>query len=217
MREFGGVYPAVVIANVDPANGGRVQVRLPQLGGPGHGSYEAWARVATLMAGDNSGTWFIPDVQDEVLVAFEGGDMTRPCVLGSMWNRNHSPPETMAAGNDRKVLRSRSGVKITLDDRNGQQGFIVETPGGQRILLRDAPGSVEITDGNGNSVKLDPNGLTVNVAAKVTLHAAAVEVNAGVVTVNAGMSNFSGVVKCDTLISNSVVSASYTPGAGNVM
>ena len=59
-------------------------------------------------------------------------------------------------------------------------------------------------------------GITVTASAKVTINASTVEVSAGMVTVNAGMSKFSGVVQCDTMISNAVVSASYTPGAGNV-
>ena len=74
-----------------------------------------------------------------------------------------------------------------------------------------------MADSNGNFVKLEPSGITVNASAKVTIQASQVEVSAGMVTVNAGMSKFSGVVQCDTLISNSVVSASYTPGAGNVL
>jgi len=80
----------------------------------------------------------------------------------------------------------------------------------------DGPGAVEITDSNGNSVKLETTGVTVTATAKVTINASAVEVNSGMFNVNAGMSKFSGVVQCDTLISNSVVSASYTPGAGNI-
>jgi hypothetical protein len=103
-----------------------------------------------------------------------------------------------------------------MDDADGQEKFIVETPGGQKITLKDGPGSVEIVDSNGNSVKLETSGITVTAAAKVTVNASTVEVSAGMVTVNAGMSKFSGVVQCDTLISNSVVSASYTPGAGNI-
>lgn len=92
----------------------------------------------------------------------------------------------------------------------------LETPGGQRITLKDGPGAVEIVDSNGNSIKLETSGITVTASAKVTVNASTVEVSAGMVTVNAGMSRFSGVVQCDTLISNAVVSASYTPGAGNV-
>jgi len=216
MRQFKGVCTAVVIDNVDPDNSGRVKVRLGQLSGPGEKGSETWARIATLMAGDNRGTWFIPDVKDEVLIAFEAGDMRRPYVIGALWNGTNSPPETMDATNTRKLLRSRSGVKITLDDQSGQESFLVETPGGQRLMLTDGPGAVEITDSNGNSVKLETTGVTVTATAKVTINASAVEVNSGMFSVNAGMSRFSGVVQCDTLISNSVVSASYTPGAGNI-
>ena len=127
-----------------------------------------------------------------------------------------------AAGVDRREQQQESSAfaewgEDTLDDHDGQESFILETPGGQTITLKDSPGSVEMADSNGNFVKLEPSGITVNASAKVTIQASQVEVSAGMVTVNAGMSKFSGVVQCDTLISNSVVSASYTPGAGNVL
>jgi len=211
MRQFHGVFPAVVIDNQDPDGLGRVKVRIPRVGD------EPWARIATLMAGNNRGSWFIPDVNDEVLVAFEEGTPSHPYVLGGLWSKTSPPPETMDASNNKKVLRSRNGVKITLDDQSGQENFIVETPGGQKITLKDSPGSLEITDSNGNSVKLQSSGISVNAAANVTITASQVEVNSSMVTVNAGLSKFSGVVQCDTLISNSVVSASYTPGAGNIL
>ena len=209
-----GVYPALVSDIKDPDGQGRVRVKLPWFSG----SYEAWARLATMMAGPNRGTWFVPDPNDEVLVAFEGGDPRRPYVVGSLWNGVDSPPETMdgAGNNYKKVIRSRNGVKVTLDDQDGQEQFIVETPGGQKVTLKDGPGSVKIEDSNGNSVKLESSGITVTASAKVTVNASTVEVSAGMVTVNAGMSKFSGVVQCDTLISNAVISSSYTPGAGNI-
>jgi uncharacterized protein involved in type VI secretion and phage assembly len=216
MGQLNGVFPAVVIDNVDPKNLGRVQVQLPQMDESSQRGSKIWARMATLMAGKNRGTWFIPDVNDEVLVAFEAGDVSRPYVIGSMWNGTSSPPETMDTNNNKKLLRSRNGVTITLDDESGQERFIVETPGGQKITLKDGPGSIEMMDSNGNSVKLEASGIVVNASAKVTINASMVEISSGMVTVNSGMSRFSGVVQCDTLISNSVISASYTPGAGNV-
>ena len=217
MKPFKGVFPAVVIDNIDPDNSGRIKVRLVQTSAPGRQPYETWARMATLMAGKNRGTWFIPDMDDEVLVAFEDGTVKEPYVIGGLWNKTDSPPETMGTNNDKKVLRSRNGVKLTLDDQSGQERFTVETPGGQKITLQDGPGSLEVTDSNGNSVRLEASGITVTAAAKVTINASQVAVSAGMVTVDAGMSKFSGVVQCDTLISNSVVSASYTPGAGNIV
>ncbi len=213
-----GVYPALVSDLKDPDGQGRVKVTLPWTPDTGSDRYEAWARIATLMGGSNRGSWFIPDVDDEVLVVFESGDPRRPYVVGGLWNGQDTPPDSMdgAGNNYRKVLRSRNGVKLTLDDTDGQEKFIVETPAGQKITLKDGPGSVEIADSNGNSIKLEASGITITASAKVTVNASTLEVSAGMVTVNASMSRFSGVVQCDTLISNSVVSASYTPGAGNI-
>lgn len=213
-----GVFPALVSDIKDPDGQGRVKVTLPWSPDTGSSRYEAWARLATLMGGNNRGSWLIPDVNDEVLVVFEAGDPRRPYVIGGLWNGSDKPPDSMdgAGQNNRKVLRSRNGVKVTLDDTSGQEQLILETPGGQKLTLKDGPGSVEIVDSNGNSIKLETAGITVTAAAKVTINASQVAVSAGMVTVDAGMSKFSGVVQCDTLISNSVVSASYTPGAGNI-
>ena len=122
----------------------------------------------------------------------------------------------MAQHNPKKVLRSRGGLKITLNEDSGHESFLVETPAGQKFLLQNGPGEIELVDGNGNSLKLEPGGITVNSAAKVTINASVVEIDSGVLSVNAAMARFAGVVQCDTLISNSVVSASYSPGAGNI-
>jgi uncharacterized protein involved in type VI secretion and phage assembly len=213
-----GAHPATVTDIKDPDSQGRVKVKLISTPDNDGNGYELWARLAVLMAGNNRGTWFIPDVNDEVLLMFEDGDARRPYVIGALWNGSDTPPDSMdgAGNNYRKVLRSRNGLKLTMDDTDGQEQFIVETPGGQKITLKDGPGSVEIADSNGNSLKLETSGITVTAAAKMTINASTVEISAGMVTVNAGMSKFSGVVQCDTLITNSVVSASYTPGAGNI-
>lgn len=216
---FYGAYPALVRDIRDPDGQGRVRVSLPWSPDGGGDAYEAWARVATMMAGNNRGSWFIPEVDDEVLLVFVGGDPRHPVVVGALWNGQDAPPQSMdgAGRNDVKKLRSRNGVQITLDDRGGQETMILETPGGQRLTLKDGPGTVEVLDSSGNSIKMEPAGITVTSSAKVTVTAGGmVEVSAGMVKVSAGMSQFSGVVQCDTLITNSVVSASYTPGAGNI-
>jgi len=213
-----GVYPALVSDIKDPDGQGRVKITLPWSPDTGSERYDVWARLATMMGGNNRGTWFIPDVNDEVLVMFEAGDPRRPYVIGGLWNGSDSPPDSMDGGgnNYRKVIRSRNGVKVTLDDTDGQEKWIAETPGGQKVTLKDGPGAVWIEDSNGNSVKLESAGITVTASAKVTVNASLLEISASMVTVNAGMSKFSGVVQADTVISNSVISASYTPGAGNI-
>jgi uncharacterized protein involved in type VI secretion and phage assembly len=213
-----GVYPCLVSDIKDPDGLGRVKVTLPWSPDTGGGRYEAWARLATLMGGSNRGSWFVPDTDDEVLVAFESGDPRRPYVIGSLWNGRDKAPESMdgAGKNELKVLRSRNGVKVTLDDKSGQERLILETPGGQKLTLKDGPGTIELVDGNGNSLKLEASGVTLTAAAKLTLKASTIDVSAGMVSVSSGMSKFSGVVKSDSVLTNSVVSASYTPGAGNI-
>ena len=215
---FYGVYPALVTDVKDPDSQGRVRVRLPWSPDAGGSAYEAWARIATLMAGNNRGTWFIPDVNDEVLLAFEAGNPRRPYVVGALWNGSDAPPESMdgAGDNNLKTILSREGIRITMDDTSGAVKLTLETPGGNSVVLDDGGLKITVEDSNGNSMKMETSGITITASAKVTVNASTVEVNAGMVTVNAGFSKFSGVVQCDTLISNAVVSASYTPGAGNV-
>lgn len=213
-----GVLPALVTDIKDPDNQGRIKITLPWSPDAQGARYEGWARLATLMGGNKRGSWFVPDVDDEVLVAFEHGDPRRPYVIGSLWNGRDAAPESMdgSGKNYKKVLCSRNGVKITLDDHDGQEKMLLETPGGQKFTLKDGPGAVTVEDSNGNSVKLETAGITVTASAKVTINASQVAISAGMVTVDAAMSRFSGVVQADTVISNSVISASYTPGAGNI-
>ena len=215
---FHGVYPALVTDIKDPDNQGRVKVKLPWLPDTAGAACELWARLATFMAGNQRGAWFIPDVDDEVLLAFEAGELRRPYVIGALWNGQDAAPESMdgSGQNNKKMLCSRNGVKVTLDDQSGQETLLLETPGGQKVTLKDGPGTITIEDSNGNSVKLESAGITVTASAKVTVNASIVEVSASMVKVDAGMSKFSGVVKADTVICNSIISASYTPGAGNI-
>jgi uncharacterized protein involved in type VI secretion and phage assembly len=212
-----GVYPALVSNIVDPDGLGRVEVALPK--SAASSAERVWARLATLMAGPKSGTWFVPSVGDEVLVCFEAGDPRKPYVVGSLWNRTNPPPETIdaAGANDVKAIHSANGITIALDDQDGHEALVLRTPGGQKLTLSDGPPRIKAKDANGNSVVLEPAGITVTAAAKVTVTASEATISAGMLKVDAGMSEFSGVVKCDTLITNSVISASYTPGAGNVM
>jgi uncharacterized protein involved in type VI secretion and phage assembly len=204
-KRWYGVYPALVSDIGDPDGLGRVMVRLDS-GGARH---EVWARLATMMAGNNRGSWFVPDVGDEVLLAFEAGDLLQPFVVGALWNGVDRPPESMdaAGANYKKVLRSRNGVKITLDDKDGQEKLVLETPRGEKITLDDDAGAVEVVDGNGNSIKLDGSGITVTSSTVVTVNASQVAIHAGMVTVGAALCTFSGVVQAETLIANSVVSA----------
>jgi phage baseplate assembly protein gpV len=91
----------------------------------------------------------------------------------------------------------------------------VRTPGGLEIHLDDAAGRITIA-GPGSTITVDATGVTIQAAAKVEVDASVIELTAGSLRVDAGMARFSGVVQCDALVTNSVVSSSYTPGAGNI-
>jgi len=215
---FYGAFPALVTDVVDPDGQGRVKISLPWCPDPSGGSFAAWARLATFMAGSNQGSWFIPDVGVEVLVVFLHGDPRWPVVIGSFWNGSDQPPQSMdsSGNNNIKKLRSRTGVAITMDDTQGSQSLTLETPGGQKISLQDSPASIQLQDSNGNSVKLDTSGVTIDTSMQVTISASQHQITASLVTVNAATSSFNGLTNHDTVITNSIVSASYTPGAGNI-
>jgi uncharacterized protein involved in type VI secretion and phage assembly len=209
---------ARVVSLADPEGTNRVQIKLLAFDDVANQQTEIWARVVAPFAGDDRGAFFMPDVDDEVFVVFVQGDPRFPVIIGGLWNGTASAPASIeASGNNRyKRIKSKNGIVITLDDQDGQEELKLETPGGQKFTLKDGPGSVTIEDSNGNSIKLESAGITIQASAKVTVNAAKVAVSAGMVTVDAAMSKFSGVVKCDVLMTNSVISSSYTPGAGNV-
>lgn len=211
-----GVYPATVADNQDPDSQGRVQVRLPWSPDGSGGQYEVWARVATMMAGGGRGTWFVPDNGDEVLICFQGGDPRWPFVIGAMWNGQDDPPETIDPDNNVKAIVSRTGIKITLDDTSGAVTLTLATPGGQTVTMADAGSTITVQDTSGNSCRLAPQGITITAASKLTISAATAEIDIGQVAVNSGMWTYSGVIHCDSLITDSVIGATYTPGVGNI-
>lgn len=213
-----GLYPATVVKIKDDSdNQGRVRVSLPW-SPDGQSSYEAWARLATLMGGKDRGTWFIPDVGDEVLVGFEAGDPRFPYVVGGLWNGKDTPPETMdgAGQNNKKAIVSRRDIRIILDDAQGQETLTLQTPGGQKVILTDGPASIEIKDSNGNSLKMDAAGITLRTSGTLTIQASTVVATASTVTVNAPQATFSGIVNSQTNITTTTISSIYTPGAGNI-
>lgn len=215
-----GMYPAVVTSVKDPDNQGRVEVKLPWVDEDDGGTAKAWARLSTLMAGGSRGTWFIPEVDDEVLVAFVAGDPRWPVVMGALWNGKDSPPESMDGGGENNIrsITSRSGHKLTFDDTSGSEVVTLKTQGGHVLTLDDGNQKIQLTHSGGAQIEIESSG-TIKITAlnEVKVDApSGMTVTAAQVTVNAAMSKFSGVVQADTVITNTVVSATYTPGAGNV-
>ncbi len=209
-----GVHNATVIENRDPDDLGRVLVSLAGWQGALK-PQPLWARLTTLEAGPEAGTWFVPDIGDEVLVAFMAGDPRQPVVLGSLWNGQRRPPEAVGPDNERRLIRTRAGTTITLDD--SEESLQLETPHGVRLTLNDAAGGrLTLDDGSGTTITLGSQGVTVETGATVHLSGATITLSAGAITVDAAIANFSGVVQCSALIATSVAASAYTPGAGNM-
>jgi len=214
--QFAG-YLATVVSLNDPDSRGRIQIRLLNFDGVDGHDGPVWARLSAPFAGNNRGAFWMPDLGDEVLVTFINGDSRVPVVLGGLWNGTSKAPTTLANGVNRlKVLRSKNGVQITMDDQTGQEQCIIETPGGQKVTLQDSPARIVVEDTTGNSITLESAGISITTSAKVSVNASTVSVSAGMVTVDTGTAKFSGVVKCDTLMANSVIGTVYSPGTGNV-
>ncbi len=214
----GGAYLGQVEMVDDPEGLGRVRLRLLAFDGSEQQDAALWARVAVPFAGDGRGAFLIPDVGDEVLVTLINGDPRQPVVIGSLWNGNARPPEpTPGSAIDRWSFTGKAGTRIAIEEPAAAEATIrFTTPGGVSGELTDSGGGRVEFRLAGTTVTCEPQGVTVETGGTVKVQASQVEISAGMLTVNAGLSKFSGVVQADTVITNSVVSASYTPGAGNI-
>ena len=213
---WSGAQVAKVVSVQDPQGLSRVQVQL--LGPDADDTARIWARVAVPFAGDNYGAFLIPDVDQEVLVLLIAGDVRSAVVVGALWNGATGVPETIGGQNvDRWTLTGKNGTRIAIvEAASGQEMVEIETPAGVKATLTDEAGGKITLEAAGNTITMDTQGVSVDASAKVSVSAGQVEVSAGRVTVDAGISQFSGVVQCDTLIATTVVGKLYTPGAGNV-
>ena len=131
-----GVVIGIVTNNNDPENLGRIRVKFPWLSNEDESD---WARVASLMAGKDRGIYILPEIDDEVLVVFEHGDINMPYVIGSLWNGKDVPPETNRDGkNNIRMIKSRSGHVIRIDDTNGKEKIEIVDKTEKNIISIDA-------------------------------------------------------------------------------
>ncbi|MEG4173918.1 MULTISPECIES: phage baseplate assembly protein V [unclassified Microcoleus] len=156
---FYGVTVGIVTNNKDEEGLGRVKVKFPWLSETDE-SY--WARVLTPMAGKQRGLYFLPEVDDEVLVAFDRGDISSPYILGGLWNGQDKPPESNTDGkNNLRVIKSRSGHQIILDD----------TENAEKITIRDGTGKNQIViDSKNNSISIEgEKDISIKAKGKISL------------------------------------------------
>jgi uncharacterized protein involved in type VI secretion and phage assembly len=191
-----GVAVAIVSENDDPEGMGRVKLTYPWRDVEDE-SY--WARIAVPMAGDDRGTYFLPEKDDEVLVAFDNGDIRHPYVIGSLWNGQQPPPADNEGSNDIRKIRSRSGHELVFDDNESEGKVAVTSNGGHSVVLDDAGGgSITVEDKGGNTITLDSaeGSITLSGASKLSIQAPMLEFKAdGNATLEAsGVLNLKGAL-----------------------
>jgi phage baseplate assembly protein gpV len=235
MSRLPGVVSGIVNSLDDPASLGRVQVQFDWMDG---GPQSYWARVAAPMAGGKRGAFFMPELNDEVLVSFDQGDVSHPYVVGYCWSNADQPPfgaklkqrgimtvlgHQLLFNDDPAVnsitLSTPSGYSLTLDEINKK--ITLTTPGSVSIELDDVSASpkIALTLPTGNSVVLDSTGLTATIAAgEVNVTAMSATITAPSVTIDAAMVTMSGALTVTgPVIAGGIVSPTYTPGVGNLL
>jgi phage baseplate assembly protein V len=177
-RRYYGVAEALVTAVNDSGQEGRVKLRLPWF----NEEFETeWSRVSQFYAGNGYGAFFIPEVGDEVLVAFVHGDMRFPVIIGGLYNGKDKPPSFRADDNDEKMIRTKSGHRITLDDTSGSEKItIVDKTGANSIVINSTDNSITITSekditlsATKGTIKLDAKNLEIKSSADSKIEAGA--------------------------------------------
>lgn len=155
----------------DPASEHRIRVKVPLTGMDEDG---VWARVATLDAGPGEdgvkrGTFFLPEVNDEVVLGFLHDDPSQPIVLGMLHSSANPPPLDATADNHQKAYVSRSGIQLLFDD--DKKIVSIETPGGNRLTLTDEDGGILLEDQNGNKLTMNSDGISLESAKDISTKA----------------------------------------------
>jgi len=207
LGQLNSLQLAQVVDNTDPEGRGRIKVLLQST------PMEVWASVIAPSAGQDYGVSFIPRVDEIVVLAFITPEL--PLVLGSLWAGQSSAPEEADPAEDHYVIRTPAGTVVEFDDKDGPK-VEMRTRSGYLININESSGGEISIERGPQSIKLTPSEINIDSSGPVNITSSTVKVSAAMVTVDAGMSKFSGVVQADTVIANSVVGASYTPGAGNI-
>jgi uncharacterized protein involved in type VI secretion and phage assembly len=161
-----GLTLATVTSVIDPKFIGRVQVSFKWLSSSVD---SAWARIATAWAGGSRGTYLLPEVGDEVVVAFLHGDLKHPYIIGFVWNDTDRPPEVTPLL-EKRELKSKSGHAMTFDDLPGLWSLTLQSQGGHTVKLDDTAGAmrISIADSSQNlSIELDTVSGKISISATV--------------------------------------------------
>jgi phage protein D/phage baseplate assembly protein gpV len=183
-EKFYGVTVAEVIDNKEllgpepTAPLGRVRVRFKALSDD---AQSGWAPCVQPAAGKGSGHFWLPDEGDQVLVAFKGGDLSQPYVLGSLWHAAHQPPaENLDGKNTTRMIKTPVGHSITFDDSEAKRSVTIQDVAGSTVVLDSTTGDVTVRArrnlslGAGGTVSITSDtDITVAATNTVNLEAAA--------------------------------------------
>jgi uncharacterized protein involved in type VI secretion and phage assembly len=211
------IYTGAVTAIDDPDGLRRVKIRLHQFDGSDTQNAEMWARVAVPFAGDKRGAFFIPDVDDEVVVAFLAGDPRYPVVVGSLWNGGAKPPDEIPGDRvDRWSIVGKDGSRIAIvESGSGQATITLKTANGVSLELTDQGGGKIEMKTAVSTVTIDSSGISVKTT-NTKLQAATVTVDAPKVDINSAIATVKSMLKVDVLKATTVLSNTYQPGIGNI-
>lgn len=140
MKQYPGVVTAIVKNLKDPNGQGRIELQFPWLSDSLR-SY--WAPVAAPLAGKGRGLFFMPEIDDEVLVAFEHGSFDHPYIIGFLWNGVDMPPETDLKN---RVIKTPGGHTLRFEDGEGKK-IVVKSSSGQTITLDDTESAITLAGG----------------------------------------------------------------------
>lgn len=149
----------------DPLNEERIYIRL--MNDP---ATKLWARVATLDAGNQRGSFFMPEINDEVVVGFIDGNPNQAIVLGMLHSSQAASPYPLADDNNIKGFVTREKITIELDDE--KKALKIATPGGNTLLVSDDQKGISLEDQNGNTIVMNDQGVTIESKKALTLKAA---------------------------------------------
>ena len=159
---FGVVIGIVAKVDGDPQKLDRVQIAFPTLQ-----VASAWARVISFYAGADKGAFFAPAIDDEVLVAFERGDVSQPYVIGALWNGKDAPPVPAAKTKAVRQLQTASGAYLQFDD----------TEGAAKITITDKAGNAIVIDTKGNTISLTAKkDIVLSAEGRISINGAAVSI-----------------------------------------
>ena len=168
-----GVVTAVVTNTQDPEKRGRVKIKYGWLG-DAKTAESNWARIATLMAGNDRGTHFLPEVDDEVLVCFEHGNINHPYIIGALYNNTDKVVEKNEDGkNNLRIIKSRSGHTITFDDTSDSEKLTIEDKSTKRSIEFDCSAKKFTikNDEDSGAIELDAKGdIKIDSEAKITIN-----------------------------------------------